>query len=213
VPFTTVTAGSTITASWSNANVRDQVVTPFASAAARTSAVTSPVTGMLSYRTDGAVFDGYDGANWVTAGRFSVIARKTANETVNNSATLQNDDALLWSVATNGIYHFDLNVAYSSGTTPDLKFAWTYPAGLTMTYSFYGYDTSGALITVSTLDQTSTAALGGTGAGDARAFRIVGYVAGTYSAGTLQFQWAQNTANASDTIVYAGSIGVLTRIS
>lgn len=52
MPYTTVVAGTTITAAWSNANVRDQVVTPFANAAARTSAITSPVDGMIAYLGD-----------------------------------------------------------------------------------------------------------------------------------------------------------------
>jgi hypothetical protein len=63
MPYTTVVAGTTITAAWGNV-VRDQLVTPFATAAARTSAITSPVTGMLSYRSDGDVFDGYNGSAW-----------------------------------------------------------------------------------------------------------------------------------------------------
>lgn len=52
MPYTTVVAGTTITATWANANVRDQGVTPFASAAARTSAITTPVAGMVTVLTD-----------------------------------------------------------------------------------------------------------------------------------------------------------------
>lgn len=59
MPYTTVVAGTTITASWANTNVRDQVVTPHASASARASAVTSPVDGMISYLQDVDRFDGY----------------------------------------------------------------------------------------------------------------------------------------------------------
>lgn len=68
MPYTTVVAGTTITAAWGNANVRDQVVTPFASASARTSAITSPVTGMVSTLTDALVADLYDGSAWVPVG-------------------------------------------------------------------------------------------------------------------------------------------------
>jgi hypothetical protein len=70
VPYTTNVAGTTITAAWGNSNVRDQVVTPFATAAARTSAIASPVQGMLSYRNDlgsGGGFEGYNGTAWVPA--------------------------------------------------------------------------------------------------------------------------------------------------
>jgi hypothetical protein len=65
MPYTTVVAGTVITASWGNANVRDQVVTPFGSAAARTSAVTAPIQGMVSTLTDIDTFEAYDGTNWV----------------------------------------------------------------------------------------------------------------------------------------------------
>lgn len=49
MPYTTNVAGTTITASYANANIRDQVVTPFASTSARDSAITSPVVGMVVY--------------------------------------------------------------------------------------------------------------------------------------------------------------------
>jgi hypothetical protein len=65
VAYTTLVTGTTITASWANANVRDQVVTPFASAAARTSAITSPVEGMVSYLNDVNTLEVYDGSSWL----------------------------------------------------------------------------------------------------------------------------------------------------
>jgi len=49
MPYTTSVAGTTITASWANANVRDQVVTPFSSTSALASAITAPVVGMATY--------------------------------------------------------------------------------------------------------------------------------------------------------------------
>jgi len=67
MPYTTLVAGTTITASWANANVRDQVVTPHASAGARTSAVSSPVAGMVSYITGTKQIEPYDGSAWVPA--------------------------------------------------------------------------------------------------------------------------------------------------
>lgn len=64
MPYVTVVAGSVITASWGNANVRDQNVTPFATAAARASAITTPIAGMLSYRADLPGWEGYTAAAW-----------------------------------------------------------------------------------------------------------------------------------------------------
>jgi hypothetical protein len=65
MPYSTVVTGTTITASWANANVRDQVVTPFASSAARTSAITTPVEGMVSWLNDTNMLEVFDGASWL----------------------------------------------------------------------------------------------------------------------------------------------------
>lgn len=59
MPYTTVTSGTTITAAWANANVRDQVVTPFAGTSARSSAITSPLEGMATYDTTNNNFEIY----------------------------------------------------------------------------------------------------------------------------------------------------------
>jgi hypothetical protein len=64
VPYTTVVAGTTVTASWANTNVRDQVVTPFADAASRTSAISGPVEGMMSFLRDVNRLDFYNGSAW-----------------------------------------------------------------------------------------------------------------------------------------------------
>lgn len=68
MPYTTNVAGTTITAAWGNANVRDQVITPFANVAARTSAITVPVDGMVTAMTDADCLDYYDGAAWSPVG-------------------------------------------------------------------------------------------------------------------------------------------------
>jgi hypothetical protein len=46
MPWSTIVAGTNITSSWANANVRDQVVTPFSDTVAR--AAITPVVGMIS---------------------------------------------------------------------------------------------------------------------------------------------------------------------
>ena len=82
MPYSTVVAGTTITAAWSNTNNRDQVITPFASAAARDSAITSPVEGMHAYLTDTDKLMAYNGAAWVPAAS-NIVARQAL--TVNSS--------------------------------------------------------------------------------------------------------------------------------
>jgi hypothetical protein len=94
MPYTTVVAGTTITAAWSNTNNRDQVVTPFASASARDSAITSPVNGMHCYLTNIDLTMVYDGAQWVRASS-NIVAQQaiTANSAV-ISANATTDFAL-----------------------------------------------------------------------------------------------------------------------
>lgn len=65
MPYTTVVAGTTITASWANASVRDQTVTPFATTAARDAAITVPVAGMLCVTTDTNTLWQYVSGAWV----------------------------------------------------------------------------------------------------------------------------------------------------
>lgn len=86
MPRTTLVAGTTITASWANANVRDQVVTPFASAAARTSAIASPAEGMVSYQSDTDRFDYYSGAAWECVSLNSFSGSDTALVGANRTA-------------------------------------------------------------------------------------------------------------------------------
>lgn len=69
--YTTLVAGTTITAAWANASVRDQTVPPFANAAARSSAITAPVEGMVSHLNDTNCLGVYSGAAWSTIGPVS----------------------------------------------------------------------------------------------------------------------------------------------
>jgi hypothetical protein len=62
--YTTVVTGTTITAAWGN-SVRDQLVNPFASAAARASAITVPVEGMLTFLNDTNSPEWYNGSQYV----------------------------------------------------------------------------------------------------------------------------------------------------
>jgi hypothetical protein len=82
VPYTTLVSGTVITASWANANVRDQVVTPFASSSARSSAITSPVAGMLTYITGTKQLEPYDGSAYVPlAGTMIAFGNRQSDKT------------------------------------------------------------------------------------------------------------------------------------
>ena len=87
MPYTTNTAGTTITSSWGNANVRDQVVTPFASASARDAAITVPVNGMIAYTTDTGSLWIYNGTVWVQHGGTIGAAASTWTPVIGQGAT------------------------------------------------------------------------------------------------------------------------------
>jgi len=137
-----------------------------------------------------------------------VFKRKTVDETVNNTAVLQNDDVLFVSVEANAIYSTTLMIHYTSGATPDLKVALTYPTGLTARWRQLGYFAA-ALQSVQSTEAGTSALDGGT----AWTVEYKGLVVVGANAGTLQLQWAQNTMNASNTSVLAGSYIELRRLS
>ena len=141
----------------------------------------------------------------ITSGEGSqLIAResKASSETVNGSSTLQNDDDLVVAVGTNQIWEMFLWARYTSGTTPDIKFAWTIPASAVMWRVAFRKSTTYGWVDP-TNDSTAIVADGDGATEREYLERVFVTTAGT--AGNVQLQWAQNTSDASDTIVLAGS--------
>lgn len=62
----TFVAGDVLTASDVNSYLMDQVVMRFASASARSTAISSPSQGMMSYLDDTNAIESYDGSSWVS---------------------------------------------------------------------------------------------------------------------------------------------------
>lgn len=125
--------------------------------------------------------------------------RKLSDESISSNAVLQDDDELVLPVAANTVYEMDCFVRYSSGTTPDIKFAWTFPAGALMRYSGIVYPVAGAT-TIFQFVQTDTIGCEGSTSGPGVA-RFAGTVITSATSGSLRLQWAQNTSTASATIV------------
>lgn len=131
--------------------------------------------------------------------------RKLVNETVNNSAALQNDDALFYYMRANEKWYVITNIKLSLLATSDFKFIFTAPAGAT----FVGNQ----LAVASTVAEDDLLAQNTvlTAAPLLSALRITGQYVGGATAGYLRFQWAQNTATAENTIVLANSTMTLIR--
>lgn len=136
------------------------------------------------------------------------VVRKSANEVVNGSSTLQNDDHLLLALGVSEVWAFEFVIFHDSGTTPDIKMAITVPAGATLAWgSLYALATGGSSFTGTTETVSGTSRDFATaGVGVTRIVTLTGYVANGANAGNLQLQWAQNTSNGTDTTVHANSI-------
>src|SRR5262245_38149282 len=67
-----------IESAWGN-SIRDRTVTPFANAAARDAAITTPKTGMVCWLTDHAALFVYDGTAWRTLPRGRLAAGSMPN--------------------------------------------------------------------------------------------------------------------------------------
>jgi len=140
--------------------------------------------------------------------------RKTTNETVNNSGTLQNDDELFAALAANEVVMFQCCLVQNSNSTADFLFTFTVPSGATVVWNF----TNGLRIGAGGNVDTHTAVTAsGTevsfeGFGADQTIFVTGVVTNGGNSGNLQLQWAQNTPNASNTTVKANSFLLVYRV-
>src|SRR5262249_33476391 len=73
------------------------------------------------------------------AGQVNVIIRKTADESLANSTTVQNDDQLSFAVGANESWVFEAwIVIFSSQSAPKFKMTFTVPTGATIRWSGLG---------------------------------------------------------------------------
>lgn len=146
------------------------------------------------------------------------LMRCTADTTRNNSTTLLDATGLSLSLAANATYCFHGCLIYTSGATPDIKFAWTIPSGMTGWWALWPtvQAAAGTVGDVSCFWDTDFGAAQGAGGSDTLSGKCSvlphGYVV-TTNAGTLQVQFAQVTANASNTTVKIGSWLNFTRVA
>ena len=130
----------------------------------------------------------------------SLIVQES-DQTLNSQTTLQNSE-LLFAVGANEVWQFEGILITSTGSTPDIKIAAVGPTGavgsLAAIASAIGgngvYASSDQLGTAISLTTASTEFV-----------RFWGAIHNGANAGNLTIQFAQNTSDASNTTVYAGS--------
>lgn len=142
-----------------------------------------------------------------TAGLRPAI-RKTADETVNNSATMQNDNHLIVPIVASEILRLDMTLYVTAGNgTPDFDCTFDIPSGASIIFGGYGPR-------ISANDDLIRSQGPATAAGTELSFgvpttnaviRIWAVVTCGATSGNITLQWAQNVAGAVDTKVLAGS--------
>jgi hypothetical protein len=150
----------------------------------------------------GVPFIGPSGTNYIDN-----VIRKTADETVNSSTTLQGDNDLLFNMSASSTYEFSMRIFYLTNATADFKFDIDSTGTTDPTVSHIGADwilpdsTVGAAVhTALNTTVNLTAASGTIGVIDIR-----GTVQNGTDAGDLRLRWAQNTSDAGNTTVRKAS--------
>lgn len=199
---------------------RVQGVAVCSSTADRDSAITDPYNGLYATTTDtGTLWLRFSGA-WVdarTVGLFAELdALKITDKTVNNSTVLSNDNELIIPVVANAKYRFNAYLIYSSLTTADARFALTGPAGATAQVSGYGIptttDTSFGTMDTAVLALGTDWQVGGGGLGIKRSCIPYGHIVTAGTAGSITMQFAQQTAQGSNSVLYTGSWMTMKRV-
>jgi hypothetical protein len=196
------------------ADVETRLVLKYTNVADRTARHTAPIEGDLTGLATENRYDVYDGANYVSleARNYHFYVRRTTDGTpVNNSVALVSDPVLVGSLTTGGTYQWEAGIFYDSGTTGDIKFAFTTPtfAAGNMRWVGMGLATTAATtegdVRIATTNASGTASqFGGIGVGTVIFARIEGFITATSTA-NLQLQMAQNALEAVNTTIRTGS--------
>lgn len=139
------------------------------------------------------------------------VIRKTADTSRSATTTFADDPHLTFAVEANGVYVMDGWVKYFADPTPDIKiqfttpsgtlgeWAWIMPGSGTLTTGTAGYS-----IRTETNDVSGSRT--GYGTSDSTMFTPMSALWRVGSAaGSITMQWAQNTSNATATVIYTDS--------
>lgn len=145
-----------------------------------------------------------------------VAKYKTADQTVNNSTTLVDDTHLAWAVAANEVWAFSgfLYWTIASGS-PGVKWGFTVPTGGVGWYLLLDANTNvGTPVAPDAFPLAiASSQARALGAVTSHVASLQGFFQNGANAGTVQFQWAQQAAVASDVKLKLGSYIALTRLA
>lgn len=133
-------------------------------------------------------------------GNFPVVLAKTADEVRQNTTTRVNDSSLVATLEEKSIYYIDAYIIYTSEVTADLACSLTVTGSAVLSWT--------ANPGPARSDRVSGQVLFASGGGVTlrRSVRLRGVVITSESPSELAFEWAQQTAELSDTTVHQGSV-------
>ena len=152
----------------------------------------------------------------LTAGLVQSVTR-SSDATGRTNNTMTNDDVLSLAVEANATYELRAWLGFNGGTTGDFRVGWSIPSGATLNWTPYqqpntNSTTVGTIIT----DRSGTGvsqAGGGAGGSTIMTCLAEGTLRVGSTAGSIVLQWAQDTTNATPTILKADSFIELKRRS
>lgn len=153
--------------------------------------------GFVASSPAGLVTPGSDG--WLTAPRpvaLSIIS--------NNTLSSNPDQYIQIPVKPRSQYALILYLNYDSGATPDFKADLTVPSGAS-TNGVVTESSAGAYTTFGTNGPIGGLIADGLGIGVDMTILFMGRLTTGNAGGIVQLRWAQNTSNASNTTLHAGS--------
>ncbi len=134
---------------------------------------------------------------------------KRADTVRNNTGTLTADPDLQAYLEADKVYDVDLDLIYSATSTANFRRKWTVPAGAAILYWVDNTTFGGQ----ATFDGTTAYNLSGGGATTIRSHHERARIVMGGTAGVVSFDWAQQTAGATDITCRAGSRLIITRVS
>lgn len=131
---------------------------------------------------------------------------KASDESVQNN-TLQDDNDLVMAIGASEKWLVEINIYFASTTAAaDFKYNVTFPTSPTASYwSTTGLDSGGSANTDAPVSPASATGDTSAGSGVVRHARVIATLVNGSNAGNITLQWAQNSTNATDTTVKAGS--------
>lgn len=136
----------------------------------------------------------------VSLNEWDIQIVKSADESVTNSAALQNDDELKWNIKANEVWRYQFIIFYTTDTTGDFKMDLALSAGTAIfTYRWQGQSTTNTNTASgdheASVSTTTDRAFGGSGANTVlRNLVFEGNLSTSSADATVTFRFAQNTA-------------------